>query len=654
MENETDSLFADSGPSYGPAFLERLAGKHILLDPPVAAAELVANAWDAGATRVDIDWPSEVSLDFQIRDNGEGMTESEFLRRWYTLAYDRRQNQPETISVDSGVRKVYGRNGVGRFAAFCFGRSYEITTTKNGQTTTAQVVRSKSPDKPFEIIGVRSFDTGRPNGTAIVVKNANSRSVDSEIVTQYLSMRYLTDSSFGVLVNNQRVELAKIPDDYLESGVLKLEKTGIELPLTLINTDSSDRTTRFHGFAFRIGNRFAGEPSWELPGTDLQVDGRRALAKRLLIVVDVTEFESAVFADWTGLDPADERVQELSEALSLYASHKVEHRSEEDVKKTVESARDLNRESRGRLSTVSRAKWDTFVSAVARECPSIQDRDVAKVSKILANLELSQSKYGLLDSLSEVDSADLDSLHDILQNWSVQDAKTVLDELQSRMILLRRMKEKAPSAASDEVLELQPLFHRSLWILGPEFESIEFTSNRSMNNVLQSLFSSSSSAGSRNRPDFVIIPDGSCGCYTVPEFGDFSDGDSGEVGVSKLVILELKRAGVSVDEEQKAQCWKYVKELDSLGHIQESTSIRCFVIGNKIERSERSPREEMHGRCVIQPVTYDLIIRRAESRLFSLYDKLKDSPFLSGLYQDYAPADLYDAVGVRSNPEIRS
>lgn len=38
------------------------------------------------------------------------------------------------------------------------------------------------------------------------------------------------------------------------------------------------------------------------------------------------------------------------------------------------------------------------------------------------------------------------------------------------------------------VQELQPLFKRGLWIFGPEFETIEFTSNVGMTKVVQNCF----------------------------------------------------------------------------------------------------------------------------------------------------------------------
>jgi hypothetical protein len=52
---------------FGEKFLTRYASQ-IIADPATAIVELVANAWDAHETRVDITWP-DGKWAFTIRDN---------------------------------------------------------------------------------------------------------------------------------------------------------------------------------------------------------------------------------------------------------------------------------------------------------------------------------------------------------------------------------------------------------------------------------------------------------------------------------------------------------------------------------------------------------------------------------------------------------
>jgi hypothetical protein len=66
--------------------------------PDVALTELVANAWDAGATIVDIFIPEEIGQKLTIEDNGIGLTKKEFHTRWMKLGYNEIGIQPAETS----------------------------------------------------------------------------------------------------------------------------------------------------------------------------------------------------------------------------------------------------------------------------------------------------------------------------------------------------------------------------------------------------------------------------------------------------------------------------------------------------------------------------------------------------------------------------
>ena len=103
-------------------------------------------------------------------------------------------------------------------------------------------------------------------------------------------------------------------------------------------------------------------------------------------------------------------------------------------------------------------------------CPTISTEEVSQIAGILANLELSTSKYGLLSKLHELKPGDLDEFYALLDDWTVQLAKDALDEIQTRLKLIQDLDEKLRDDRMDEVGDLQPLFERSLWVFGPEFE----------------------------------------------------------------------------------------------------------------------------------------------------------------------------------------
>ena len=119
------------------------------------------------------------------------------------------------------------------------------------------------------------------------------------------------------------------------------------------------------------------------------------------------------------------------------------------------------------------------------------------------------------------------------------------------MKLIHELDQKLRDEKMDEVGDLQPLFERSLSVFGPEFESLEFTSNRGMTEVIRKIFGKVET-GSRLRPDFVMLPDGSVGFYS----RDSHDLGHEVNGVARLVVAEIKKPGVVIGSEQKSQAWK--------------------------------------------------------------------------------------------------
>ena len=133
--------------------------------PQVALTELVANAWDAGASRVDLILPSEIGGTLSVTDDGHGMTPPQFRKRWMTLRYKREKHQGLDVEFPAGrvarPRKAYGRNGVGRHGLLCFADEYEVQTWRDSVLATF-VVGTESGPSPFVL---RSETLGRHDGS---------------------------------------------------------------------------------------------------------------------------------------------------------------------------------------------------------------------------------------------------------------------------------------------------------------------------------------------------------------------------------------------------------------------------------------------------------------------------------------------------------
>jgi hypothetical protein len=358
------------------------------------------------------------------------------------------------------------------------------------------------------------------------------------------------------------------------------------------------------------------------------IDGRRVEAKRFTFIVeaDLLHEAGAVKPDWSGFDEDNDTFKKVNEAVQSAITKRLLEVTKEKRTETAANVRRSYAQQVRQMSPIRREKWNLFVDKVAEECPSLTESELKSVSGVLANMEVANSQYGLLHKLHELSPDQIDDLHQILDDWTVGMAKIVLDEIQGRMRLIEELRLKTADDSTLEVQELQPLFRQGLWIFGPEFETIHYTSNGGMTSVIQDLFGRTDLKGSRNRPDFAVLPDGSVGLYSYPEY----DAEGGEVGPSKLVVVELKAPDVPIGDTEKGQCWKYIRELLQKGLLTERTRVQGFVLGRTINQVDREERTELGGRVRILPLSFDTVLQRADSRLLKLREKIKSAPFLQG------------------------
>jgi len=620
---ETDG--SKQGVLFDDRFLERYAGP-ILSDPAVAIVELVANAWDAYATRVDVVWPKRTEeIAFSITDNGKGMTSEQFERRWKTLDYNRiaeegKRSTPPDDMKGASPRSAYGRNGRGRHAAFKFSNPYRVRTWRDGVETTYEV--SRGVVWPFDIRRIGSRPGVAGHGTEITATASDGVSLEADTAREIIGTRFLADPNFVVSIDGTLVTFDDIPTRNIQKAEVSVPGHG-RAEIIMIDSQRADRTTKQHGIAWRVNSRLVGTPGWVGFDDERILDGRTTEARRFQFIVSADLLESSVLPDWSGFTPDDPAWVATRPLVHARIKEYLSRFSAERRREAKQTVRDQLVNTVVKLPPVGRERWNQFVDEVIDTCPSISTEEVGKVAGILANLEVSTSKYGLVSKLHDLQPGDLDALDKLLDDWTLRLAKDALDEIQARLKLIEDLDQKLRDKAMDEVGDLQPLFERSLWVFGPEFESLEFTSNRGMTTVIQSLFGSDAK-GSRQRPDFVMLPDGSVGLYS----RDAHDLGHEVDGVARLVVAEIKKPGVSIGAEQKGQAWRYVKELVERGLITASTSVTCYILGSHIQATERGNRTEWDGRVTIISMTYDTFVRRAEKRMLGLREKLKEVPFL--------------------------
>jgi len=115
------------------AHIKNIIGKELINDDNVAVMELVKNSYDAGATKVNIEFKNLTDEELKnsqliIKDNGVGMSEKDILTKWLNIAYSSKKN-----NHTQNNRYQAGNKGVGRFSCDRLGKKLNLyTKEKNG------------------------------------------------------------------------------------------------------------------------------------------------------------------------------------------------------------------------------------------------------------------------------------------------------------------------------------------------------------------------------------------------------------------------------------------------------------------------------------------------------------------------------------------
>lgn len=612
------------GTLFEEGYLLRSVGP-ISSNPFAALTELVANAWDAGASRVAISIPPESDGNLVVEDDGTGLTRNEFRKRWMTLGYNRQLRQGEYAEFPpgrEGPRRAFGRSGIGRHGLLCFADEYVVKTWK-GDEGWRFTVRALDGKDPFGLIDEERIPSSAHGMTLQVQVRRNLP--DPREVRDVLSVRFLHDPSFAVIVNDKSVDLTEL-SGFIEQQELDVE--GASLKLTFVDSHRWVHRKAYHGVAFWVGNRLVGDPSWQL-GNFLILDGRTTLARRFTVIVQTDDLFDLVLSDWSGFHKSEtiSKINEqVADVVTLFLRKALKDRA-------VQTKVSLLREHRASiedLDELGRYEVSEFLDQVTAQAPSIGADALEVATTAVVNLAKSKSGRSLLAKLSDFDPDDIDALNSILDDWTIRDILIVLREIDTRLAVINAIDRLVGTDLGrkvDELTTVHPLVTQARWLFGPQFESEEYAFNvtvqRALTKLLQKRIDPDRLYNPRHRPDLIALSDATLSAVATERFTE-----TGEVvELDRILIVEVKRADKRLSRGDINQAEGYVEDLAASGIIDGRPRIRAFVVGANLDSSlSRSPLRILgdpeFGR--IEAITFDQVVRTAEHRLFKLRDRLKD------------------------------
>ena len=148
---------------------------------PNAIAELIANAYDAKATRVDVKlYDDGDEKKIEIWDDGHGMDFDEVNDKFLRIGRNRREDD---ATIDHSQRKPTGKKGLGKLALFGLGDLIEVTTTKEGSNQKLKFILSltalkgTTKGKDYEPMFSTEDCSPEEQGTSIILRNLTRKSL---------------------------------------------------------------------------------------------------------------------------------------------------------------------------------------------------------------------------------------------------------------------------------------------------------------------------------------------------------------------------------------------------------------------------------------------------------------------------------------------
>lgn len=616
---------------YEEDFIIRSLGS-IVTQPDVALTELVANAWDAGASNVTISIPEETGHLLYIEDDGIGMSESEFQHHWMTLRYNRLKEQGRNVKLPSGEksnRLAFGRNGVGRHGLFCFGNEYKVITEKDGKKLTLKI-KPNVGSQPFAVVEKEECISTK-NGTRLeVIVTKNLPNIDK--ITEILSARFLHDPQFTITVNHRTLNLEDLTGE-TEPAEMDIEGTNIHLTAYFVDTTKAGRKIIFQGIAFWQSGRLVGEPSWSL-GKNLILDGRTSLAKRYTFIVKSNDLSEYIKEDWSGFKTSDE-IEKVYQAVEEFVNNSLESVSFATISNVTENLDITIKQSLKKVNPLVREEVKCTIAEIVKTNPKVRQESVNLVVQTILNMENSKNGHELLEKLATLSSDDIDGLNKLLNKWTVSDALVVLNEIDRRLSIITAIRKLGKDKTTDELHVLHPMIAESRWLFGPEYESSEYIFNQQMKTAVERIFTDvkylTLDANYKKRPDLICLPDSTIGVTGIEDI----PADLGLAKVRKLLLIELKKGGFKIKREERNQAQGYVEDLLS-SNLGVDCQITAYVVGDSIA-DNLTPLTKIGegGRGTLYVTTFDQLVDTAERRMFGLRQKI------AARYDDVPGMELY-------------
>ena len=496
--------------------LEHL-GINLYSNVPSVLSEIVANAWDADATLVRVDWDRKNGR-IVIRDDGIGMNPQEVNDRFLTVGYRRRDGQP---GITRKGRHPMGRKGIGKLSLFSIADDVLIETIKEDDRPSAFRMSLSDIRKKIEegggtvlyhpeVVGDTGIDFAR--GTRITLTNLHKRQTirTTEALRKRVARRFSVVGpayDFRVFIDGEEVQ----PSDrgyYDKIQYLWTYGDSEEIQALCAKTEHSEDRTRAANIAGIIVTGWLGtvaesgqlrdEDGENLNRIPIFVRGKMAQENMLDNFSERGVYASYLIGElrFDGLDTYDgqesdrdedaatssrqsiveddPRYQELrrflGDELKYIQGKWSEWRTEAGIRRAIEIPA-VSHWIEG-LSATNKKKAKQWLGKINRiRLDNAKDQKQLIKHAVLA-FEFYKANENL-EALESIDDESLPAALEIFQELDELEANLYGQIVHQRVKVIQTLREKVDKNALEKVI--QEYLFEHLWLLDPAWERADGT-----------------------------------------------------------------------------------------------------------------------------------------------------------------------------------
>ncbi len=612
-----------------------------------AVAELVANAWDADAEKVEIIIPSDVrafGAEIKVQDFGEGMTFEELNKYYLHIGYERRKRGEKTKKG----RKVMGRKGIGKLAGFGIAEDIVLRSVKDGHLTEFTLNYTKL--RSLESVGGWEFPpdkdepSDKPSGVTVTFKKLKlSQPINPENFRISMARRFAIGSDeMEISVNEKEITKEDIPlqyrypdtmgewseEDVKGFGKIKywfgFQKTTIDDPeLQGVSVYARKRIAQTTPFFFNLTGGFNGQVgkeyltgqiiaeelddetdniatdrqtvNWQLGNAPLLEDWGKQKIKELC-------------ADWKKKRTAV-NIQRFQHTLGDFYSRikKLSSTQErDDITMALEKIAAMDRISENDFHVIA----NSMLSGIERE-------SVRKVIKRI-NAASDEALPALYEAIKELDIIN-----------AVSTAEAIIGKIEIIQKFENLIKEKTPEKSKKGEIDMQDFIRDYPWLLGHKYENLspaDFHHEHGVDKwIRESLLSVDSEKpwvndDTREGRRFDLL------CLR-------NDG--------VIVILELMRPGIAADYDHLMRLNRYVSKVSGAAKSKatvkefDSAAVHGILIADKYDKDSSLSENILELKHKIDVFTWKALFELVEARykdfLEILRHKAPEDPRIAGV-----------------------